>query len=405
MKQRLSIIVAGIIALAAVTTGHANVDLLERYPTKLTAGDTNPQRARAFAFTSSDIFRLAHFNLEIGQDLKIAMGAADLGLGRTVDGAVWAVIIPRTKIAATLTSSATNQPEAMAHLWFRFHPQEINRLFPPESVFPDGLTNQLRLMQIIVNAKFFSSWHSGTNAIIAEPKVLTVDVDAKSGPRRFFMVDRDAGTAKYVKDFETHAVKQPPPLTPDAAAKAFNQLWESFDRDYAMFVLRPELDWAKLRAEYYPKAMASTTTYEFADVCAEMLKPLRDLHVWITVASLNVPVFNRSRAANSNPSAHAAILGKLNRDGRVAWTVTADQIGYISISGWDTGPEIPRSCDQALEAMRNTRGLIIDVRLNGGGAEPTANTAMVPIRPIFPSGTHAVSRRADRGDTTARWSY
>jgi len=102
------------------------------------------------------------------------------------------------------------------------------------------------------------------------------------------------------------------------------------------------------------------------------LKPLRDLHVWMTLAGVNVPVFNRLRSANSNPSAHRAILGDLKQAGRVQWAITPDKIGFIAIYGWDTAPEIPAQVDEALEQMRGTRGLIIDVRLNGGGDEPTA---------------------------------
>jgi len=132
------------------------------------------------------------------------------------------------------------------------------------------------------------------------------------------------------------------------------------------------VDWAKLREEFRPKALASQSTHEFAEVCAEMLKPLRDLHVWMTVAGVNVPVFNRPRSANSNPSAHRTILGELHEAGRVQWAVTSDKIGFIAIYGWNTGPEIPAQVDEALEQMRDTRGLIIDVRLNGGGDEPTA---------------------------------
>ena len=152
---------------------------------------------------------------------------------------------------------------------------------------------------------------------------------------------------------------------------AFDQMWEAFDQKYAMFVLRPEVDWAKLREQYRPKALASKSTYEFADVCADMLKKLRDLHVWLTVAGANVPVYNRPRSANANPQAYRTILGGLNQTGSVAWAITTNHIGFIAIFGWNDA-KIPAECGEALEKMRDTRGLIVDVRLNGGGDEPTA---------------------------------
>jgi Peptidase family S41 len=155
------------------------------------------------------------------------------------------------------------------------------------------------------------------------------------------------------------------------AAAAFDQLWEAFDRDYAMFALRPEVDWNRLRELYRPKALAGRSTNEFAGICTEMLRPLRDLHIWLTVAGKNVTVFNRPRTGNSNPGAHAAILGRLHEAGQVQWAVTPDEIGFLAIYGW-SDQHIPALCHQVLEQMRSTRGLIVDVRLNGGGSEDLA---------------------------------
>jgi hypothetical protein len=282
---------------------------------------------------------------------------------------VWAVVIPRE--SGRLVSKAKSQDEAVAHVWLRFHPGEINHLFPPGSVSAGadrGLEAQVRG---IAEHKFPSSWHAGERAMIPEPKDITVDVDTKEGLRRFFAVDTEARTAQYIPAFAGRPVRAAASLTGELAQRAFDQLWEAFDRDYAMFALRPEVDWAELREQYRPKALESKTTEEFAGVCAEMLRPLRDLHVWLTVAGRNVPVFNRPRSANSNPSARRAILGDLKRRGSVQWAVTTSRFGYLGIPGW-SDRAIPGDCDALLEEMRDARGLILDVRLNGGGSEDLA---------------------------------
>jgi Peptidase family S41 len=69
--------------------------------------------------------------------------------------------------------------------------------------------------------------------------------------------------------------------------------------------------------------------------------------------------------------AYRTILGSLHPDGSVAWAVTTNQIGFIAIAGW-SDPKVSTECGEALEQMRDTRGLIVDVRLNGGGSEPLA---------------------------------
>ncbi|HZQ48431.1 MAG TPA: hypothetical protein VFC07_15545, partial [Verrucomicrobiae bacterium] len=361
-----ALILAFIIA-TSVARGDA-LDLLERFPTKLVASDTRPDHARSWEFTNGDIFRVTQFQLEVGKDLRVEIGPADLGIGHCADGAVWAVVIPRTN--GTLTRQVTNQ-EAIAHVWLRFHPKEINRLFPPATVSPDGATNLFAQMRFIANSKMNSSWQAGGKAMIPGPNDMTVDVDVTSGLRRFFSVDAGAKSAGYIAGFARQAVKLPQAITAALAAETFDKLWDAFDQKYAMFKLRPEVDWAKLRDQYRPKALASKSTYELAEVCADMLKNLRDLHVWLKVAGDYVPVFNRPRSANANPEAYRRILGGVKQEGRVAWAVTTNNIGFIAIFGWDDS-KIPAQCGEALEQMRNTRGLIVDVRLNGGGGEPLA---------------------------------
>ena len=377
MKARKSqtipvVVVLSLIFITAMTDLPLQVkavDLLERYPTKLTEGDTTGGENRAWEFSSADVFRLSRFSFEMGKSLQVEIGLADLGVGHCADGAVWAVVIPRE--AGKLGSTALHHEETISHVWLRFHPKEIDRLFPPDTAFSDGKTDLAAEMRAIARHKFGGSWHAGDKALIPPPKGMTVDVDSKDGVRRFFVVDKEANEAEYVAAFERQDFKPPPPMGLATAEQAFDKLWEAFDRSYAMFALRPEVDWAKLRQDYRPKALASKSSYEFAATCADMLKPLRDLHVWLTLAGANVPVFHRPRAANANPSAYPSILGKLKEMGRVRWAVTPERIGFIAISSWDN-PEIPAQCNKALEQMRGTRGLIIDVRLNGGGSEDQA---------------------------------
>lgn len=350
-------------------SSHA-LDLLERYPTQLTVGDVQPNNARPWQFEETDLFKISGFKLTIGDELKVELGPSTLGVGHSADGAVWAALIPQR--GGELTSKAQDHPESVAHVWLRFHPKEIDRLFPPDTVSSGADPALAAQVRGIVSHKFNSSWHAGPQAMIPDPKDLTVDIDTTNGLRRFFAADTEAGTAKYFAVFANRPLKPAPTLTPELAEQAFDQMWQTFDREYAMFVLRPEVDWTQLRERYRPKAIGAKSTYEFAGVCAEMLRTLRDLHIWLSVAGTDVPVFNRPRFANANPGATRAILGDLQDAGpSVKWAVTAEKIGYLTIHGWSDS-NIPAQCDEVLEQMRNTRGLIVDVRLNGGGSEDLA---------------------------------
>jgi len=294
----------------ATNTNNQHINLLQRYPTTLSKGNTNPKEAREWKFSKDDIYFLSGFSLKVGDALEVKIGSADVGIGHSVDGAVWAVVIPRKN--GTLSSSVNTELESIDHLWLRFHPAEIITLFPESTV---KIAEDERLwarMLKIANMKIRSSWQAGGRAMIPERKDFTVDADTKKGKRRFFAVDTEAATAKYISAFENRAVPEDEPYSKELAEISFDRLWEEYDRNYAMFTLRPEINWEKLREQYRPEARECKTAYEFAHVCAEMLKHLRDLHIWVSIDGQNIPVFNRPRERNANPSAFEAIIGKLN---------------------------------------------------------------------------------------------
>ena len=361
--------IAGSMAEAQENAPSSPINLLKRYPTTLTGVDLATARARPWQFSEADIFQLSQFKLEIATNLHLQAGPSDVGIGHCRDGAVWALVMPRGN--GELSSPAATDAERIAHVWLRFHPAQINFFFPPETVSAGAGTNLFPLMHAIANHKFRSSFHAGDNALIPDTNDTVVDVDIQEGPRRFYVVDRAKRMAAYVGAFENQNFKPHPGLTPALAESAFDQLWNYFDFSYAMFVLRPEVDWAGLREQYRPKALACRTSDEFAAVCAGMLKPLRDLHVSLTLAGTEVPVFDRPRTANANPPAHKAILGSLHTEGRLQWAIAPGQIGFAGIYGWDDDA-LPEHFDKALEQMRGTRGLIVDVRCNGGGDERLA---------------------------------
>lgn len=193
-------------ALSLLTMRVLAVDLLERYPTPLTAGDTDPSHARSWQFGKEDIFHVSQFMFTIGDGFKVETGSADVGIGHCADGAVWAVLIPRDH--GTLISSVASNGETIAHVWLRFHPAQINRLFPPDTVSTDGDTNLATRIRGIAAAKMTSSWQSNGRAMIPGPKDITVYVDTKTGSHRFFMVDTEAHTAEYVAAFNQESSDQ-----------------------------------------------------------------------------------------------------------------------------------------------------------------------------------------------------
>src|SRR5262249_3891782 len=95
----------------------------------------------------------------------------------------------------------------IAHVWLRFHPSEINRLFPPDTVSAGSGSSVITQMRTVAGGKFRASYHAGMNAMIPETKDMTVDVDTKAGVRRFFAVDAQAKKPESLNAFERQPVR------------------------------------------------------------------------------------------------------------------------------------------------------------------------------------------------------
>jgi hypothetical protein len=193
---------AALVELAPSANG---VDLLQRYPTTLTGGLLDPNQARQWQITAQDVFKVSRFRFEVGEQLKVDTGPADLGIGHCSDGAVCAVLIPTE--GGKLTRLGGGAPEEIAHIWLRFHPGELNRLFPPDTVSTGPGGAVIAQMRTVAGGKLRASYHAGMNVMIPDPKDMTVDVDTKAGVRRFFAVDTQAKKAEYVNAFERQPVR------------------------------------------------------------------------------------------------------------------------------------------------------------------------------------------------------
>ncbi len=153
----------------------------------------------------------------------------------------------------------------------------------------------------------------------------------------------------------------------------FNLLWKEVDEKYCFFEYKKDSikDWNAVYDEYYPKAMACTSEEEFFYVCSDMLNELKDGHVNL-YADFDISSFDiykghpkgYSSDLFSNPNKYTdniryadGLLYKLLDDGNV---------GYLRYSSF-SNMFVDSSLDIVLNHFKNTKGMIIDVRGNGGG--------------------------------------
>ncbi|MEM1450230.1 MAG: S41 family peptidase [Planctomycetota bacterium] len=207
------------------------------------------------------------------------------------------------------------------------------------------------------------------NTTIVPSSVTIVDIDTVEGPRRFFAIDRSSGSVEVVGDYARQATPPGEPIARRKAEKAFDEVWKAFDKEYAGFVELPHVDWKKLGKESKKLLDRVETTYDLGAVLSDMLANLEDLHVWVKAGNDHLPGYTRERPLNANWNATRKALKKQESGGKdLVWGTTKDGFGYIGVHGLnDEG--LKGHVDAALEALKDTPAMIVDLRFNGGGSE------------------------------------
>lgn len=197
-----------------------------------------------------------------------------------------------------------------------------------------------------------------------------------------------------------HRCGSKPPTDPRAV---FDVFWQTYAENYPFFATKG-VDWKAMRKRYRPRIGPHTSKAELFAVLRKMIEPLHDAHTSLLADA-------KHRYAGMRPGSHPLTKAEMQRIERAtAKAVGAPQrrwahgavsfaelpakgpkgatgpggepLGYLRITGFQgyTGKDDyaadKAELDRALDAVftaRRTRalgGLVIDLRLNGGGADP-----------------------------------
>lgn len=350
-------------------------DLTAKYPGKV---EHSPEPiGRDWTCEPGDVWKLKSFKFGLKDALAVETGPATLVIGKAAGEAdsgpaiVWAVVLPDEpgRVTGETAAKAGAEKERVQSIWVRFNPRRLGELFPAESVLGPGAAEKAIWGKRVANWKMIGSWQANNLPVIPSANSIVVDLDTTARKRRFFSIDTDKNTAEYVAPFADRALPIPRSISADEARQAFEEVWAAFDTDYAMFAIKPKVDWPALRDKLRPQAEMAKTNYELAVVLAELIAPLEDLHAWVKAGPEWVPVFARDRPLNGNFQAiQKAIPGLQDTKRDLAWGRTSDGIGYINIYNLGN-QELPAAFDQALEQLADTWGMVVDLRFNGGGDE------------------------------------
>lgn len=154
----------------------------------------------------------------------------------------------------------------------------------------------------------------------------------------------------------------------DDKTTCFDLLWKDFDRFYSYFPQK-SIDWDSIYSVYRPRISENMSDSLFFNTCSEMLQTLLDVHVALYSEKYG---FHRyypgyeSLYNEGNVHLHLDDSLEITPSRYIGYGVTDDSVGYVRIpsfqgDGW--GEEI----DGVIGAIGHCKGIVIDVRNNGGG--------------------------------------
>ncbi len=320
-----------------------------------------------------DVWELKRFDFEFKGKLEFSCDSATLVVGKNESkangkSAVWAVLIPDE--AAPITSSEVGHGDRAVAVFMRFHPSRIGDLFPKGTVKKQGDPMALIEAKRIYSHKINAGWQWDNMPVVPTRASMIIDLDTTEGKRRFYSTDSDKATVRYVDAFVNNPVPlaDTTPVTTKDAARVFEEAWSAFDAEYAMFGVKPDVDWKKLKKQYLPLAKGAQTQGQLAGVIGLLVSHLEDLHVWVRHGETWIPTYNRFRVTNADWRTVKPQLKGLEERKGLAFGRLEEDLGYIVI--WNLSTQgLSDTFDEALEGLADTTGLVVDLRWNGGGDE------------------------------------
>ena len=159
---------------------------------------------------------------------------------------------------------------------------------------------------------------------------------------------------------------------PDTPMGNFEALWKIIDEHYCFLDYKHQeygLDWQQAHDKYAQRINGNMSKEQLFEVLAGLLSELRDGHVNLTAAHDMARYWQwyESYPANYNDSLQRVYLGTDYRiSSGMQYKILDDNIGYIRYESFNNSVG-SGNLTEVLNYFMLCRGLIIDVRSNGGG--------------------------------------
>lgn len=150
----------------------------------------------------------------------------------------------------------------------------------------------------------------------------------------------------------------------------FDYLWEQCRDRYSYFELK-NVDWDDVKSRYRSKIYSDMSDDSLFHVLGAMLTELRDGHSNL-ISNFNISFFDIDDLGQDNFNWRTIKDNYLSNNFYISGPfvhdfIASEEVGYIRFSSF-TGAISTQNLDFALNRYRETKGLVLDLRENGGGA-------------------------------------
>lgn len=177
------------------------------------------------------------------------------------------------------------------------------------------------------------------------------------------------------------------PLPKTSPERNFEAFWQLFNRHYAHFESR-HLNWQHQYQRFRPQVTAHTTDQQLLSLLNQMVAPLQDGHVVISPTGDLPASAKYSRFYQEFPTKelqsqfHQVTLTRLQAKGfgpfvkfrsepyQIGGYCRSKELGYLQLNGFGGMPlaDFANQLDEMVIAFADVKGLLIDIRINGGGS-------------------------------------
>ena len=177
------------------------------------------------------------------------------------------------------------------------------------------------------------------------------------------------------------------PLPKASPERNFEAFWKLFQQHYAHFETR-HLDWQHQYQRFRGQVTPATTDAQLLAIFQAMVAPLKDGHVVISptgdlpASAQYAPFYQQFPTKTLQAQFHQVTLDQLQARGfgplvpfqsapyMIGGYCRSKDYGYLQLNGFGGMPlaTFSQQLDQMVRSFADVKGLILDIRINGGGS-------------------------------------